>query len=95
MQRKVLIFVATLLVAGCATSPEAQVWAACRTFSDTQKSLQVFKPKMSVVQKARMLEAVRLTRPICVEKKISDPKSALDTVHDYLGRLVALQNEVK
>ncbi len=87
-----------LLVGACAGIPvEAQIWTACKSFIDVETALRPHKASMAPAQKTAVLQAIRLTRPICTGASGNSVNlvGALAIVQAQLAEMVRLQGGIR
>jgi hypothetical protein len=89
---------ALFLVVGCTTTtPEAQIWTACRSLIDTEKALRPLEPSLSADTKKAIVTALTTAKPICVGGSDTsvDLQTALRIVRDQLAELVRIQQQAR
>ncbi len=87
-----------ITVGACAGIPvEAQIWTACKSFIDVEMALRPFKASLTARQTGVVLQAVRLTRPICTGNSGNSGNlvGALAIVQAQLAEMVRLQQETR
>ena len=92
--QKVLLAIPLLLVVGCGSlTPDANLYLACKSFSQAEKDLRPFKADMSPDQVGAVKKALEIVVPLCQSRAadVADPVKAVSTIREHLGKLLAIQ----
>lgn len=100
MRAAVLIF--ALFLTSCAqgtmssSTPESQLFLACKAFSTTEKNLAVHANSLTDDQVVALAEAFNIVTPICTKEvaRVEDPIAALRAVNRQLERLLEIERSV-